>query len=230
MTIINRAYIFSGIMATLGGVIILAPKPVLPVKTEEQLEAMAPNKVGNLSWIDKTGEDPEQSYKMSQVSYDVLKPFGIVCRIFKDGGDEYEAVVIASNSKDSFHDPRVCFSAQGWTIEKFMPTMIPTKERGEIPATIIEVTSDNVRKQLAAFIYKGPGYGQGNRFFAKTNELKLAFLWEQVKGGTNLDGVFFRFMPTYENKNLSQGEQKEKLVKFISAYMDESNRTSKGYL
>ncbi len=226
MTTINRAYVFSGIMALLGVAIVAIPRPVLATKTEDEIETLTPNMVNKMNWIKQTDEDPGQSYKMTAQSYEVLKPFGIVCRIFKDQGDTYEAVVIASNSKDSFHDPRVCFSAQGWTIEKFMPTDIPTKERGVIPATIIEVTSAETRKQLAAFIYKGPG----NRFYAKTNDLKYAFLFEEIKGGTDLNGVFFRFMPKFENATLSAEEQKAKLVTFISEFMDESNRTSKGFL
>jgi len=226
MNVIKNAYIFSGIVAVFGIATFLIPKPVLETKTEEQIEEMVPNTVRGLKWIKKTDEDPQQSYKMSQQSYDALKPFGIVCRVFKEGGDEFEAVVIASNSKDSFHDPRVCFSAQSWTIEKFTPATIKTKTRGDIPATVIQVTSDRVRRQLAAFIYKGPG----NRFYGKTNELKIAFLFEQIKGSTDLNGVFFRFMPTFENKNLTEAEQTERLEKFISEFMDESNKSSKGFL
>lgn len=218
-----RMIILAAIIGTIGVAVQFAPKSVGRTYTEDELEQMAPTRVlGTMYQIGP--EDPEQSYKMDKSTYEALKPFGIVSRLFDIDGDQYDAVVIASRSKDSFHDPRVCFSAQGWNIEKFEPFMLKTEKRGEIPAMMIEIYSQDVRKKPAIFLYKGPG-----GFYGSTQALKLAFLKEQMLFGSNLDGVFYRFMGHFEDEEMPMDKQREKLTNFVSHYMDEAYEKSGGY-
>lgn len=207
----------------MGAVIHLAPKPATVTMTEQQVIDLTPKKVMGVQYT--RGSEEGMSYRMGKSSYDLLKPFGIVPRVFEIGDDRFDAVVIASRSKDSFHDPRVCFSGQGWNIERFDPVVLETETRGKIPAMLIQTFSDQKRRQLAAFLYKGPG-----GFYGSTQSLKWAFLGEQLRMGNNLDGVFYRFIPTYADEKLSDEEQRARLLKFMAAFMDEANRSSNGYL
>lgn len=219
----TRTFFFAGMLAVIGAVILLTPTPKEISKTEQELEKLAPTRVMGVTY-EVGGRNPEQSYQMEQSTYDILKPFGIVCRVFMVDGDRYDTVLVASRSKDSFHDPRVCFSGQGWNIEKFEPASVPTKTRGTVPAMVIETYSDVKRKQLAAFLYRGPG-----GFYGSTQSLKLAFLGEQLRLGNNLDGVFYRFIPNFQNEELPIEEQRSRLIKFIGEFLDAANESSGGY-
>lgn len=217
-----RTYIFAGLMAAAGGVFYLSPKAAYEAKTEDQLEQMLPEVVDGMPF-ERSYEDPGSSYKMDESTYKVLAPFGIVARVFTRGGERYDAVVIASRSKDSFHDPRVCFSAQGWTLEKFTPSVAKTQTRGDIPVTLITMSSASKRSQLSAFVYKGP-----TGFFASTQKLKLSMFFEQMQGGRDIDGVFYRFIPTGQ-EGLSPEEQQQRLLDFIAKFLDAAKETSGGY-
>lgn len=219
----TRIFSIAVLVMAMGAVIHLAPKPAEVTMTEEELIEMVPDTVMGVRYT--RGPEPGMTYRMGQQSYDLLKPFGIVSRVFEVGDDKYDAVVIASRSKDSFHDPRVCFSGQGWNIERFDPVTIKTQTRGEVPAMLIQTFSESTRRQLAAFLYKGPG-----GFYGSTQSLKFAFLGEQLRLGNNLDGVFYRFIPKFKDEKLSEQEQKERLTKFMAAFLDEANKSSNGYL
>ncbi|MCH7945574.1 MAG: exosortase-associated EpsI family protein [Armatimonadetes bacterium] len=168
-------------------------------------------------------ENPDYSYMMDEVTYRTLEPYGIVARVFENEqtGERYDVVLIASRSKDSFHDPRICFYAQGWALTKQWLDKIPTETRGELPVTIALMDGPGGTGKLAAFLYKGPG-----RFYGSTKELKLGMFLEQMKGGSNLDGAFYRFIPLHNNPD--DQEMLDDLKRFIGAYMDESNRSSGG--
>lgn len=168
-------------------------------------------------------ENPDYSYRMDEVTYRTLEPYGIVARVFENEqtGERYDVVLIASRSKDSFHDPRVCFSAQGWALTNQWMDTVKTETRGDLPVTIALMDGLSGKGKMAAFLYKGPG-----RFYGSTKELKLGMFLEQMKGGADLDGAFYRFIPMHTNPN--QTEMLEDLKRFIAQYMDESNRASGG--
>lgn len=214
--LIPRTYFFSGIVLVAGLIITLLPKPEPDKKTEDWMEQHLPYKVGNYTFL-PANPGAQQSYRMEQRTYDILKPFGIVCRRYAGGRFVYDAVVIASQSDDSFHDPRVCFSAQGWELGPMEEVPIETKTHGTIKATMTTM-SGKERNKIAAFVYK-----TDKGFHASTSEVKWAMLFESMKGGRKLNGVFYRFIPEYS------GATKEQLAKFIGEYLDAAAATSNGY-
>ena len=168
-------------------------------------------------------ENPDYSYMMDEVTYSTLEPYGIVARVFESEqtNEKYDVVLIASRSKDSFHDPRVCFSAQGWALTNQWTDQIRTETRGELQVTIALMDGLRGKGKMAAFLYKGP-----TRFYGSTKELKLGMFIEQMKGGSDLDGAFYRFIPLHDDPD-SQN-MLDDLKRFIALYMDESNRVSGG--
>jgi len=214
--LITRAYVFGAILIASGVAIHAWPKPKVERKTEEWMQQHLPTTVGKYVFYPPHPGAQETS-RMDQSVYDILKPFGIVCRVYQANDEQYEVAVIASQSDDSFHDPRVCFSAQKWTLGPMIETPIPTKKHGTVYATITEMTGPP-GERIAAFLYKGP-----NRFYPTTAELKWVMLFEQLRGNNNLQGVFYRFIPLHSRAT------KEDLVKFIGEYLDVAHETSDGF-
>lgn len=213
-----RAFAFAGLLAVAGAVFTFSPRTQYEEKTEDEVIALVPTEVDGMTFA-QSPDDERVSYRMSEQTYDVLKPFGIVARVFTRDRESYDAVVIASRSKESFHDPRVCFSAQGWTIEKFESDTIPTEAHGEIPITVLQMNSAEGRRTLGAFLYKGP-----EGFYASTQQLKMSMLLEKARGGKDIDGVFYRFIPGHQDAT------REELMEFVSAYIDAAHESSDGYL
>lgn len=225
--LVRNVYITSGLFAVVGGAYLLGRGEPPPAKTEAQMIAMLPDSVANMPF-DKSADDPGITYKMDETTYKVLKPFGIVAREYWKGERRYDVVVIASRSKDSFHDPRVCFSAQGWEIEQFFDETVTTKFRGKVPVRFISVSKEKEAPSFAAFLYKAPG----GKFYSNTLKFKIG-LWtnrfEDLLQGkvkeesSSMDGVFYRFMPKYPNAS------KDDLKWFIAQYLDEASKSSNGY-
>ena len=130
--------------------------------------------------------------------------------------------MIASRSKDSFHDPRVCFSVQGWALNTQWVDSVETETRGVAYMTVTNMDGPGGRGKLAAFLYRGQG-----KFYKSTNELKIGMFIEQLKGGGNLDGVFYRIIPQHNNPDADA--LLSDLKKFITAYLDAANEVSNGY-
>ncbi|MCH7903667.1 MAG: exosortase-associated EpsI family protein [Armatimonadetes bacterium] len=169
-------------------------------------------------------ENPDYSYKMAKVAYDTLEPYGIVAKVYvnEKTGESYDVVLIASKSKDSFHDPRVCFSVQGWALNTQWVDSVETETRGLAYMTITDMDGPTGRGKLAAFLYRGQG-----KFYKSTNELKIGMFIEQLKGGGNLDGVFYRIIPQHNNPD--SDALLSDLKNFIAAYLDAANEASNGY-
>ncbi len=217
--LIKRAFVIAGVLIASGILINVTRPREYRQKTEDELIAMMPTKVNNMPFmVDHMGTDPRISYKMDPVSYNTLKPFGIVCRIYTDGVKKYDAVVIASRSRDSFHDPRVCFSAQGWTIERFQRAEIKTESRGVVPITLVGMSSSQEKNKLAAFFYRGPR----GTFYGSTQGLKWGMFVEKFRGGDDIDGVFYRFIPR-------EGVTEEEFLKFMANFLDAAKESSGGY-
>lgn len=218
-----RAIFVSVLLVGAGGAVALyRPAPIDP-KSEEWIEKTSPTKVQGFTMI-KSAENPLTSYKMSETTYDVLEPYGIVARIFDDdtSDQQYDVVLVASRSKESFHDPRVCFSAQGWSLANQWVDKVETETRGTVPITIAIMDGPEQQGQIAAYLYRGSG-----EFYANTQRLKFAMLIQQLKGGRDLDGAFYRFIPLV--KKSDQLQQINDLKQFIRLYLDEANRVSEGY-
>jgi len=224
----RNTFIVAGVFGLIGTAFLVSRKNEPPEKTEDQMEMLVPDSVAGWSYH-KSTEDPKVSYKMDKTTYDLLQPFGIVARTYWKGSREYDVVVIASRSKDSFHDPRVCFSAQGWTVEAFDYEDVETKTRGTVPVSLITMSKETQgeNNKLAAFFYKAPG----GQFYSNTRKFKFGLWTERVgamlrgqilNSNMNLDGVFYRIIPKHNTT-------KDELKKFIALYLEESNKSSNGY-
>lgn len=210
-----RAFAVGGILLLAGALVQMTPAKVLPKKTEDELAAKAPRQVGD--FIFAPGYSADQSYRVHESTYEVLKPFGIVGRIYQKGPEAYDVLLIASNDKNSFHDQRVCFRAQNWTILEETQDEIVT-DRGTIPVTMVRMEHPELGPQFAAYFYKGPG-----GFYSQPQRLTWAMFLEQVRGGTNLDSVFYRFVPA------TRDATREQLFGFIREYVKAAEASSGGY-
>lgn len=213
----NRTFALAALLIVAGLAIQLTPRISLAAgKTEDQLERLAPSEVADYQMV-RSADDPEQSYKMNQMTYDELKPFGIVSRIFQNGTRKFDVVLIASNRKESFHDPRLCFTSQGWTLLDEEQKEIDTS-RGKIPITFAKMKSIDGDPQITAFFYRG-----NNGYYATAQRFAFDNLLRQLKGSIDLEGVFYRFIPLYP------GATQDELIEFIKQYLDAAEKTSGGY-
>ncbi len=224
--LMTRVAVAVGVFGLAGAWLKMTPRATGDAKTEDDMIAMAPTKVGKSAFIPGDG-DTRVSYKMDEKSYRWLTPYGIVARRYPVGADSFDVVLIASASRSSFHDPHVCFSAQNWTIFKSEASSVETKSRGKVPFMLIHMTNEKERNKVAAYFYKGPG-----GFYGDTQSLKAALFWEALMHGHNSDGVFYRIIPDFALQAQTpeaQKEQEDKLKQFIADYLESAKESSDGY-
>lgn len=211
-----RSYALAAGLAAFGIALRFSPPVPYDIKTEADLEKLAPTQVGSYKFFG-SDESAGSSYRMSPLTYDTLKPFGIVARVFTDGDRSIDAVLIAGNDVNSFHDPRVCFTGQGFQITEERKVDLETKTRGKLPATYAKLKGPRGDSQ-ALFLYRGP-FG----FVGKTRDLKLSMFRSRLTNNTNVDGVFYRFIPN--NDNVSEKD----FFAFVSDFIDAADKSSNGY-
>jgi hypothetical protein len=212
-----RVYVFAALM--LAGTVFARvglPSADAP-KTEQWMEANSLKAVDRCTMVPASSGDPDVTYKMTPDTYKELAAYGIVCRELSDGVRLYDVVLIASQAKASFHDPRVCFSAQGWDLQDESTVLVSTKSRGVVPVSIAEMKSEEGAR-WGAYFYRGP-YG----FAPNTNDLKLQMFKYSLLHSKASDGVFYRFIAEDE------GATQQDLVNFISKYLDASGKASQNY-
>lgn len=216
----TRAVVLGMLLVAAGLAIQLTPSVNLPRRTEAFLEAKAPTKVGDFKFFrEPLSSKPEQSYAVAPETYTTLNPFGVVARIFRKGDEAYDVLLIAGNDKGTFHDQRVCFTSQGWTIVEETREALDTS-RGRIVMTFARLQrKDRPYEDFAAYFYKGPG----DRWFAMPQQLTWAMFVEQFWGGTDLESAFYRFIP------VNPGTTKKQLLSFIKLYIEEAGKFSGGY-
>lgn len=211
----RRTYGIGIALLVFGGVIALAPKVKSDPKTEKWMIERAPTEFGDYKVVD--------SYTMDKMVYDTLKPYGIVSRVYGNKDKRFDVVLIASRSKDSFHDPKWCFTAQKWNIDKQEVFPLKSDARGDIKVTMVTMNDGNLaRNKLAAFFYRGP-----DGFYATTNDIKWGMLKSELLAEVfrdkELDGVYYRVIPVYE------GATREELLEFINEYLTAAKASSGGY-
>lgn len=213
-----RAYIVTGLFVAFAAWVYVTPKPgKVEGKNEDWMESVAPAKVASYSFL-PSGEDPQCSYKSPEMVYDTLVPtVGILARVYEHEGQRFDVTLIASRDKASFHDPRVCFTAQNYEITEEQSITIDTKTRGQIPATLAKMTTPDKGQAVAVFFYRG-----NHGFYGNTTRLKFSMLGDQIMGRSDTDAVFYRFIPSGD---LSV----DRLKSFIALYMDTAGKSSKGY-
>lgn len=203
-------------LAAFGGLLTAAPRLSANTKDENWMAAHLPDKVGKMTWLESNV--PGQTYRMDKSTYDALKPFGIVCRLYQDNQKSYDVVLIASRSKVSFHDPRSCFTSQGSVLENQHMAFVDSPTRGKVPVTFTTL-NNNGDKKLAAFTYRGPG----GKFHDTTQSLLFSMFSSQLLLKKDQDGVFYRFIA----KDTDTTE--EEMKTFISKFLEASNSSSAGY-
>lgn len=218
-----RAVIACTALVIAGVFVTFVHRMAVDPKTEDWMIENSPMEISGFT-MQSGSDSPLYSYKMGESTYNVLEPYGIVARIYEDNvsSQQFDVVLIASRSKESFHDPRVCFSAQGYSISNQWKDKVETKTRGSVPLTIAIMDTPDRKDQIAAYLYKGP-----DGFYANTQRLKMAMLIEQLKGGSNLDGVFYRIIPL--TNQTDQIQQINDLKKFVAQYLDRANEASQGF-
>jgi hypothetical protein len=212
-----RSFIMSGLLIATAAVSCVSARPTrTPGHDEAWIRKVAPFKVAGYNFI-PSASDPLESYHNPQMVYDTLKATdGMLARVYSGNNQGFDVNLIASSDKASFHDPRVCFSAQGYSIDSEEQVIIKTKHRGDIPATLAQMTGPDGATS-AVYFYRGP-----HGFYGTTMGLKWALLFDQLKGKADLDGVFYRFIP---EPNIAA----DRLVEFVGLYMDEAGKTSGGF-
>ncbi len=215
----KRAYIAAGVLLLGGAFIFAAPSLSYGAKTEKWLEDNSPKAVGDWQMARTDPNNPAISYRMDERTYRMLEPFGIVAREYAKDRKAFDVVVIASNQRKSFHDPRLCFTAQGWSLRDDKADTVETKNHGKIPVSVVRVTGNNQPEKVAIFFYRGP-----SGFFSTTANLKWNMFWERFKGSPKADGIFYRFIPVSPNTSL------EDLKAFVGEYLEASEKASNGYL
>jgi hypothetical protein len=212
----TRAYLLGGAFIIFGIALATRPTVAYPVKTEDWMEQKSPEVVDGYRFMPGS-QDLGQTNKMNQETYDVLKPFGIVSRAYAKGNRVYDVVLIAGNDSQTFHDPRVCFTAQGYRIDRERQLTIETKTRGPVTATFADLSGrPGINK--AVFLYRTP-----YRFVGKTGPLKIDMFKAQLAGKADRDAVFYRFIP------LDPTVTEKELLDFVRDYVDTAKEVSDGY-
>ncbi len=211
----KRAYALGAIFALAGGFYQVSGAAKGPERTEPWMQKTAITRFGK--YKTESNLPGDVTYKMDKTTYDALQPFGIVARIMDDGRKGFDVTLIASANKNSFHDPRVCFAAQGWELSQEQPVKIETQTRGIVTATVTQLKGKDGVK-WGAFFYRGP-----EGFSPTTLGLKWQMFKRQMFHGENAEGVFYRFIPSQSDTT------KEELAAFVRDYLDASNGPTKGY-
>lgn len=221
-----RVFVLGACLLVAGGAIQAMPRPDLHSKDATFMEEKAPRAVGKFKYERnpnaesplKKGEFHDCSYMVDKNTYDLLQPFGVVGRIYSDGSKAYDVLLISGNDKNCFHDNRVCFSGQGFTITKQSDEILDTP-RGDIPITFLELQHKINGKMMAAMFYKGPK----NKWYPLPAPLTLAMFFEQLKLSTDLDSTFYRIIPQHPNPD------KEEFKQFIRDYVVAAEKSSGGF-
>jgi len=222
-----RAIVLLCLFFPAGIAISFLPKPGAPRKSEAWLESKAPKSIDGYS-ISPFVEDPSNprpsddtasniSYRMDKRTYDTLKPFGIICQVFRRESKAFDAVIINSDSHQSFHDSRVCFQSQGWSLEEEEQDSINTKSYGTIPVSVITV-KNSAGTNLALLTYRGP-----KGFRSLPLKMFRDMFFNQLLTGKVSACSFYRFIA------LHQGATKEELKEFAATYIDAAYASSGGY-
>lgn len=212
-----RSLAVGGLLIAGGLALQAMPKANLSAKDEKFMEERAPMVVGKFRF-EPTADNPKQSYKVDESTYSILKPFGIVGRHYTDGQTTYDVMLISGNDKNSFHDNRVCFQAQAYTITGQEIETVDTS-RGQIPVTFLTLQHAERGKLTAAMFFKGPH----DEWFALPQPLTWAMFKEQLKLGRNLDSTFYRIIPVVGDPDRAT------FKKFIGEYVTAAKESSQGF-
>ena len=225
MESIRKRVVTLGIIFLALGATFMATSQTKHLRTEKWMLDHTPKEFAGYRMVVTDPEknlNGEVSYVMDEYTYKELHPYGIVARVFvRQQGmrkESFDAVIIMSNQKDSFHDPRVCFSAQGWTIASEQVESVNTKAYGEVKYSLVTMINGG-RKAFAAYFYRGP-----EGYCATTNQVKMQMLKHQMFKLQDAEGAFYRIIPLQDNA------KPEDLKVFIDEFLTATKESSKGLL
>jgi hypothetical protein len=161
---------------------IAIPRLFYKDRTEDWMKQVIPMQIPGYKFLAELPSDKQV--------YDILKPFGIVDRAYVGPDNRtYEFTTITGNSRKSFHDPQVCFSAQNW--ELLDPTkrdvLIPVLG-GNVPATVVGLRKPGA-KGLAMYFYKTPFGFRAVPLYMPFDLTAAKLLMKE-----DVDGKFYRFI------------------------------------
>lgn len=214
----TRTYMAGALILVFGVAIQLFGKARASGYDEKFMEKSAPVSVAGYTFTE-TKESPGKSYVADERTYELLKPFGIVPRRYMKENHGYEVLLISSNTKESFHDQRVCFPAQKMTPLDEKVHTLDIAGRGKIPVVVASYRTEYGDKVISAYFYRGPG-----GYYAYPQELAFAMLKNAVLGAKESNNSnYYRFMPQHRDP-----DEKETL-EFIKSYLAEADKTGKGF-
>lgn len=156
-------------------------------------------------------ENPKITYRMDAQTYQELEPIGIAAQIYRDpAGNEYEAVVIAGQDMATFHDQRVCFTSQGWSLTKDQPGIVPSPDYGDVPVLDLTVLKAGHGSSPAFFMWRSPQRFTNNRRTAKFDFLKSGIFGRELQVGYS-----YRFM------GATPGVDTEMLKAFTTSFLSQ---------
>jgi hypothetical protein len=206
--IVLALFLIAGIAA-----IVIVPRKY-PAKDEEWMRIHLPK--------DIEGYSLRSAVQMDKSTYEILQPFGIIGYDFTGpDGRRYEYVVISGNTRKSFHDPQICFSAQNWVLEnpRLREVNIPAMG-GRVPATVMGLKSPSA-SGTAMYFYKTPNRLVHDPFYMPI-DMTLAKL--SMKG--SVDGAFYRFIVAPAGDSLE--EDLADLEKFAQAFFEATMKMPEG--
>lgn len=217
-TVKARLIIIIAAMAVFGLAYQLRPAPHLIHRTEAWLQTATPTSVDGFDAVPGP-QGEKQTYRMSDITYQTIQAYGIDSVVFRKALSNIDVCVIASNNRESFHDPSFCFPSQDWKILNIRTVSVPTKTRGTIPFSVMQAQPPNgANPVVAAYTYKGP-------FEMCPSQADMYLQWSKASfiTGEPQEGAFYRFM--------GDGTTTEAdLLKFAADYMDAVKGTSNGVL
>ena len=221
----HRLKIVLGLFVVVGIAAVALKPRTYSDRTEEWMESVVPEQVPGFTLLSSSRTD--DSMRMSDVVYEVLQPFGITTRRFQgEDGRMYELVVLAGNTRKSFHDPRVCFTAQSWDIGEPGVYKINVPELGgdvDVSAMVMKNVATG-SEASAMFFYKTP-------FGIRPDTLRVPFdlTFAKLMLKENVDAQFYRFMviPPSDGDDVLQKDLKA-LEHFARSVFGELHKREEG--
>ena len=206
---IVRSLIVSGIMAAVGAGILVRGSAKAYKVDETWLERQYPSSLGRYTMEPARDGSTGHSYTMDSETYKTLKPYGIVGRVLTDGQKRMDVVTLAGDSEESFHNPLLCFQAQGWETKDIQQITLRTKAHGEVRATVAEAIHEGGAPQYAVYTFEGP-----DGMVADPYQLKIDMFNSAIRTGKVQFGTFFRFI------SMTPSFTKDEVIKFATDYLE----------
>ena len=187
--------------------------------TEAWLHEMAPSKVNDFI-LQQNHAGSKVSYVMGEVVYKELDPVGIAAQVYSGpGGRSFDAVIVAGDRMESFHDQRWCFKAQGWDLGAEEDAKLKTKSWGEIPVKVVQISQGGSLPTYAVFTFRGP-----TRFHSDIPNMSQDYFFFELMKQKKFVGTEYRVLPMYS------GATKEAVLQFTADYIDATYASSGGKL